>query len=144
MINNFLMMGKTILTGKNFEEITDEVEKRKQFLGFLTLMPFKRKEGIDRAIVLDFDLQKQEFSFRLDRELMEPEGDRKLTEECRNYFFAFKVGAPRDAKKFHSTNNVESLISRMVTNSIDYLADKRKNKKAGPWRVAVVQNELCS
>ncbi|MCP4221232.1 MAG: hypothetical protein GY765_41785, partial [bacterium] len=59
--------------------------------------------------------------------------DKELTEKNRAYFFAFKVGAPRDKKKFLASNNIESFISKTIPQSLEYLTDKQKDKKSAPW-----------
>jgi CRISPR-associated protein Csh1 len=124
MINNFGMVGKSILARDGYIECQKKIKKRELFLLHHTLMPVEKKESIDRAIVLNFDLEKKEFRFELDKE---------LDDINRDYFFAFKVGASNDRKKFLSTNNIESFLNRIVTDSLIYLTDKRSQKRTSQW-----------
>ena len=124
MINNFRIIGKSILAKDGYYQCSEELKKRKLSLFHHTLVPAERKKTIDRAITLDFDLEKKEFRFELDKELMDAN---------RNYFFAFKVGAPRDQKKFLSTNNIQNFLNKFISDSLDYLNKKRKNKKSSQW-----------
>ena len=124
MINNFGMVGKSILARDGYVECQNKIKKRELFLLHHTLLPVEKKESIDRAIVLNFDLEKNEFRFELDKE---------LDNTNRDYFFAFKVGASNDKKKFLSTNNIESFLNRLMTDSLFYLKDKRSHKKASQW-----------
>ncbi len=124
MINHFGMVGKSILARDGYVECQKKIKKRELFLLHHTLKPFEKKENIDRAIVLNFDLEKKEFRFEMDKE---------LEDTNRDYFFAFKVGASNDKKKFLSTNNIESFLNRTVTDSLIYLKDKRSQRKASQW-----------
>jgi CRISPR-associated protein Csh1 len=124
MINNFGMVGKSILTRDGYFECQNKIKKRELFLLHHTLMPVEKKDSIDRAIVLNFDLEKNEFRFELDKE---------IDDTNRDYFFAFKVGASNDKKKFLSTNNIESFLNRLMTDSLFYINDKRSQNRTSQW-----------
>lgn len=124
MIKNFQNIGKDVLRRSGYYGTNLDSERRRIFLLQQALIPRLKEKGIDRAIAINFDLEKREFSFELDKE---------LTEQNRDYFFAFKVGAPKDQKKFLSTNNFQGFIDQTFDESIDYLSQKRKNVKSHPW-----------
>ncbi|NIM10564.1 MAG: hypothetical protein GTO45_01090 [Candidatus Aminicenantes bacterium] len=124
MINHFRTIGKTVLHRGGYYDSEDQFSRKRTFLRFHTLLPSPRKDGLERAICLNFDLDKGEFWFLLDKE---------LDEENRDYFFAFKLGAPKDRKKFLVTNNFESFLNLTFTDSLAYLEEKRKDKKSGSW-----------
>ncbi|MCX6580067.1 MAG: hypothetical protein NT166_07775 [Candidatus Aminicenantes bacterium] len=124
MITNFRNIGKNVLKKGGYYDSRQEIEGKKIFLFHQSLVPLKKNKGLDRAIILNFDLDKREFFFELDKE---------LTETNRDYFFAFKVGASNDQKKFLATNNMESFIEKTFSDSLKYLDEKRKNKDSGPW-----------
>jgi CRISPR-associated Csh1 family protein len=124
MINHFKAIGKTILDNQGYYNTQDDTARKKAFLMFHTLRPYEKREGITHAIGLSFDFEKQEFRFLLDKE---------LSESNRDYFFAFKVGAPNDAKKFLATNNIESFINSTFTESLAYLEEKRNDKRSKSW-----------
>lgn len=124
MINNFSIVGKSILEKDGYYDSDDELKKRELMLYHHTLMPLDMADRIDRAIVLNFDLDKKEFRFELDRELVESN---------RKYFFAFKVGSSRDVKKFFSTNNIESFLNRVITDSITFINKRRSKKESSQW-----------
>jgi CRISPR-associated protein Csh1 len=69
-------------------------------------------------------MDKREFCFELDRE---------LDFLYRDYYFAFKVGSSNDQKKFLSTNNIQSFITKTFSDSIKYLDDRRGKKAPGKW-----------
>lgn len=120
MITNFKTMGRIVLEKEGYYSDIDPVRKRRKFLTFHTLKAAPRKEGIDRAICLDFDMDKGKFRFELDKE---------LTEESREYFFAFKLGAPKDRKKFLATNNFESFLTQTFSDTLAYLEEKREKNR---------------
>ena len=130
MINLFKNLGECVLRKAGYYNVEDNTEKRKIFLNFQSIvpMPRKKKDGEDdeitNAISLDFDTKKRFFDFVLDKE---------LSIENREYFFAFPVGAPRDKKKFLSTNNMPCFYSKVMTESIDYLNDRRSKTKSKKW-----------
>jgi len=124
MINNFKSVGKSILARDGYFESNERLKKRELLLFHHTLVPGERNKTIDRAIALNFDLEKKEFMFELDSELMDTN---------RNYFFAFKVGAANDKKKFLSTNNIQSFLNKFISDSLAYLNDKRSKKKSAQW-----------
>lgn len=114
-------MGRIVLEKEGYYSENDPVRKRRKFLKFHTLRPMPRKDGIHRAICMDFDMEKQEFRFDLDKE---------LNDENRDYFFAFKLGAPKDRKKFLATNNFESFLTLTFNDTLAYLEEKRKLKNS--------------
>ncbi len=124
MITNFRNIGKNVLKKGGYYDSQQEIEGKKIFLFHQSLVPLKKNKGLDRAIILNFNLDKREFFFELDKE---------LTETNRDYFFAFKVGASRDQKKFLATNNMESLIGKTLSDSLKYLDERRKAKDSGTW-----------
>lgn len=124
MITNFRNIGKNVLKKSGYYDSQQEIERKKIFLSHQSLIPYKKNNGPDRAIILNFNLDKGKFHFELDKELI-------VTN--RDYFFAFKVGASNDQKKFLATNNMESFIEKTFSDSLKYLDEKRKNKDSGPW-----------
>ncbi|MCU0286676.1 MAG: hypothetical protein MUF15_09775 [Acidobacteria bacterium] len=124
MITNFRNIGKNVLKKDGYYDSKQEIERKKIFLFHQSLIPNKKNNGLDRAIILNFNLDKGEFHFELDRELLDSN---------RDYFFAFKVGASNDQKKFLATNNIESFIEKTFSDSLKYLDEKRKNKDSGTW-----------
>lgn len=124
MINNFREIGKVVLKRSDYYNINQETQRRKIFLFHQSLVPFIKKKGIERAIALNFNLDKREFCFELDKQ---------LDESYRDYYFAFKVGSSNDKKKFLSTNNIESFINKTFSESSRYLDDRRQDKKSHSW-----------
>lgn len=124
MINNFREIGRVVLKRSDYFNTNQEIERRKIFLHHQSLVPFIKKKGIDRAIALNFNLDKREFCFELDRELVF---------QYRDYYFAFKVGSSNDQKKFLSTNNMQSFITKTFSDSCKYLDDRRGRKAPGKW-----------
>jgi hypothetical protein len=129
MINLFKNIGECVLRKAGYYDIDDDTEKRKIFLNFQSIVPMPRKkdgedDGVTNAISLDFNTKKRTFNFVLDKQ---------LSIENREYFFAFPVGAPRDKKKFLSTNNMPCFYNKVVTESIDYLNNRRSQKKSKKW-----------
>jgi len=128
MINSFRMLGKSILQAEGYYDESEDMGKRKIFLRHQSLVPKsqknKDKEEPEHAIALNFDTQKQEFRFQLDKE---------ITPEHRDYFFAFKVGNSGDKKKFLSTNTIATFYQKIFTESLKYLGNNRKQKKSKKW-----------
>ena len=129
MINLFKNIGECVLRKAGYYDIDDDIEKRKIFLNFQSIVPMLRKkngedDGVTNAISLDFNTRKKTFDFILDKE---------LSVENREYFFAFSVGSSNDKKKFLSTNNMPCFYSKFITDSIAYIEDKRKQKKSKQW-----------
>ena len=129
MINLFKNLGECVLRTAGYYDINNDTEKRKIFLKFQSIVPMPRKkdgkdDGVTNAISLNFNTKKRTFDFAIDKE---------LSIENREYFFAFPVGAPRDKKKFLSTNNMPCFYSKVVTESIEYLNDRRNKKKSKKW-----------
>lgn len=131
MINTFKDIGYSVLEKDGFYKTDNLADKRKIILFHQSLVPFEKedKKGnkiLDgRAICLNFDLDKKEIEFKL--------SDKELIEENREYFFSFKLGAPKDNKKFLSTNNIDTFYSALFKESIEYIQDKRKKNKSKEW-----------
>ena len=124
MINSFRMLGKSILQKEGYYDTEDENLKRDIYLKNQSIVPKQRKNGAERAIAIHFDTKKREFTFELDKE---------ITPGNRDYFFAFSVGAPRDRKKFLSTNNLGSFYKKVFDDSLSYLTDKRDKSETRGW-----------
>lgn len=126
MINLFKALGECVLQKAGYYNIKDDTEKRKLFLDFQSIVPKlnKKEEQVSNAICLDFDIKKETFNFILDKE---------LSIDNREYFFGFPVGAPRDKKKFLSTNNMPCFYTKVISESIDYLEDRRNRTKSRKW-----------
>ncbi len=124
MINSFKFLGKSILQREGYYEAEDENEKREIFLKTQSIVPTPRKNGAENAIAINFDTQKREFTF---------EWDKEITPGNRDYFFAFSVGAPKDKKKFLSTNDIGNFYNKVFDDSLVYLADRRKKSKTKKW-----------
>lgn len=104
--------------------------KRYIFLINQTIKPkpnIKKDEYVldNRAICLNFDLENNCFEFRL--------SDLELDEKNRNDFFAFKLPAPKDKKKFLMTNNLNTFYSSLFKESIEYITDRRKKKNSAKY-----------
>ena len=131
MINTFQVIGRTILEKDGYYDTEDIIEKRKKLLFYQSIVPFEKKDKkgnkiLDgRAICLNFDIEKNEIEFRL--------SEKELTEENREYFFAFKLGAPKDKKKFLSTNNISTILSFTFLGAFEYLQEKRENRNSKKW-----------
>ncbi len=121
MIYSFRMLGKSILQAEGYYDEPEEIGKRKIFLKHQSIPASEKKgkEEPEHAIALNFDTQKREFRFELDRQ---------ITPAYRDYFFAFKVGSSRDKKKFLSTNSVSVFYKKIFTESLEYINKKRKGK----------------
>jgi CRISPR-associated protein Csh1 len=118
------MLGKSILQKAGYHDTKDENLKREIYLKNQSIVPKQRKNGAERAIAIYFDTKKREFTFELDKE---------ITPGNRDYFFAFSVGAPRDRKKFLSTNNLGSFYKKVFDDSLSYLTDKRDKSETRGW-----------
>ena len=105
MINSFRILGKSILQKAGYYDTEDENQRREIYLKNQSIVPEQRKDRAKNAIAINFDTQKREFTFELDKE---------ITPGNRDYFFAFSVGAPKDKKKFLSTNNMGSFTKRFL------------------------------
>jgi len=131
MINTFKDIGYSVLKKDEYFKTDDIAEKREKLLFHQSLIPFERKDKqgnriLDgRAICLNFDLDRKEIEFKL--------SDKELIEENREYFFAFKLGAPKDNKKFISTNNLDTFYSALFKESIDYIQKKKNDNKSKKW-----------
>lgn len=124
MINSFRMLGKSILQKAGYFDIKEENQKREIFLRIQSIVPNPRENRAKNAIAINFETQKREFTF---------EWDKEITPGNRDYFFAFSVGAPRDRKKFLSTNNLRSFYKEVFDDSLSYLTDKRDKGKTREW-----------
>ena len=131
MINAFKKVGYSILKNDGYFNTENNTEKRRKLLFHQSLVPFEKKDKkgnkiLDgRAICLNFDLDKKEIEFKL--------SDKELIEENREYFFAFKLGAPKDKKKFLSTNSLDTFYSAIFSETVLYIQDKRKKNKSKEW-----------
>jgi hypothetical protein len=72
MIRNFRDIGKDVLKRNIYYQTNQEIERRKIFLFHQSMIPFKKRREIKRAIVLNFNLNRNEFFFELDMELDAP------------------------------------------------------------------------
>ena len=138
MINDFKNIGYSVLE-KKYYNIVDIDQKRKALLFHQSLVPFEKKdkkgkkilEG--RAICLNFDLDNNKINFKQTNE--------ELVKEHRSHFFALKLGAPKDKKKFLSTNKVASFYSTVFKESIEYIISKKNNDKSKKWFSENISNE---
>jgi CRISPR-associated protein Csh1 len=118
------MLGKSILQKAGYFDIKEENQKREIFLRIQSIVPNPRENRAKNAIAINFETQKREFTF---------EWDKEITPGNRDYFFAFSVGAPRDRKKFLSTNNLRSFYKKVFDDSLSYLTDKRDKGETREW-----------
>jgi CRISPR-associated protein Csh1 len=118
------MMGRTVLEHEGYYDTGDDLVRKKTFLRFHTLVPYVKKDGIERVICLDFNLDKREFEFSLGME---------LSTDNRDNIFALRMGAPRDPKKFLITNNFENFLSITISDSLAYLEKIRREAKSRAW-----------
>ncbi len=128
MINDFKNIGKIALKKSGyFDNAVNEIGKRKILLDFLSIKPYSQnKEETDRALVLNFDLKKKEFSFKLGKE---------LSEENRKFLFAFSLSdaGSNTAKQFLATNKIDTLTGKVYFDSQKNLSKYRKSTKIKPW-----------
>ena len=124
MINSFKILGKSILQKEGYYDTEDENQKREIFLKIQSIVPNPQENKAKNAIAINLETQKREFTFELDKE---------ITPENRDYFFAFSVGAPKDKKKFLSTNNMGSIYKKVFNDSFSYLEGRRKERKTKKW-----------
>ena len=124
MINSFRILGKSILQKQGYYDTEDENQKREIYLKTQSILPEQREDRAKNAIAINFNNQKREFTF---------EWDKEITPWNRDYFFAFSVGAPKDQKKFLSTNNVRTFYRKIFDDSLSYLAKRRKGSKTKKW-----------
>jgi len=124
MINSFRMLGKGILQKAGYYDTDNESLKREMYLKNQSIIPIQRKNGVEDAIAIHFDTKKRQFTF---------EWDKEITPGNRDYFFAFSVGSSNDKKKFLSTNNMRSFYKKMFNDSLTFLEEGRKTKKAQKW-----------
>jgi len=125
MINSFRMLGKSILQSEGYYNEPEGIKKRKFFLNHQSLPMVKKKsaEETEHAIALNFDTQKQEFYFAIDKE---------ITPANKDYFFAFKATS-NVTKKFFATNNIACFYKNFFKGSLSYLAKERKGSKTKKW-----------
>jgi len=131
VINAFKDIGYSILKKDEFFQTENIIEKRRRLLFHQSLVPYEKKDKQGnkvlngRAICLNFDLDKKEIEFKL--------SEKELIEENREYFFAFRLGAPKDKKKFLSTNNLDTFYSAIFSETLLYIQDKRNNNRSREW-----------
>ena len=130
MINNFKKIGQLTLEKNNYYNQSKK-NKRKILLQYQAITPKALKDNkgnilLDgKTICLNFDLQHENFEFKL--------SNYDLSENNIDKFFAFRLNAPKDKKKFLMTNNIATFYSAVFKESLDYLNDKRENKKSEEW-----------
>ncbi|MBW8002904.1 MAG: hypothetical protein FVQ80_12930 [Planctomycetes bacterium] len=131
MINNFRVLGKSVLLEAGYYDTADEAKRREIFLKNQTIKttaPSGNDEQTKRAIAINFNTKNKTISFTLDKE---------ITEENRDYFFALKHGASKDERKFLSTNcpriGGNPHFGKTITESINYIANKRSKKEISNW-----------
>ena len=118
MINNFKTIGNNVLTHDGyFQEDLLEEEKNIIYIRRQTLVPRRKKNALERAVCINFDLDNQTFKFSLDKEI-------DSDQETRNHFNAFKLGAPKDKKKFLITNNIDCFYNKVFSESKEYIEAK--------------------
>ncbi|MBS3767450.1 MAG: hypothetical protein KGY75_04960, partial [Candidatus Cloacimonetes bacterium] len=130
MIENFLKIGEILLQKDNYYETENDFEKRKKLLFYQSLVPrvkIKKEQPIlnGKALVLNFDLKNNHFKFKLSNIELDKDNRRKL--------LAFKLGAPRDKKKFFATNNISAFYDKTYVDSLKYIEDKRNKNKSKEW-----------
>jgi CRISPR-associated protein Csh1 len=124
MIEHFKSIGRSVLESNGYAQAEDPCERRRAFLSPLTLIPYSPKDRVMSAICIDFDLEKKTVKFFEDKELII---------ENREYFFALKVGASNDKKKFLCTNQCKSLLNNTFIEIPAYLKDKRQEEISSQW-----------
>lgn len=131
MINNFKNIGEILLENDGFYKTDDPIAKRKILLHHQTLKPYRKRDNqgnviLDgKAICLNFNFNNCQIDFRLSKE--------DIHESNKDIFFAFRLGAPGDKKKFLSTNSLDSFFSNLFTQSMDYIKEKRNKNKSRSW-----------
>lgn len=130
MINDFKKIGKMVLENEGYYEIDNIDKKREKLLFYQSLIPkikIKNEEKVldGKALVLNFNLKNKYFEFKL--------SDRDLEKDNREYFLAFALGAPRDKKKFLSTNNLSTFYDKIFSDSVNYIVSKKENNKSKEW-----------
>ena len=132
MINNFKYIGNAILSkNEYYNNESKNLKKRELLLFHQSLIPRlaknKNKDILfdGKTICLNFDLKNETYEFKL--------SDFDMSEQNRSRIFAFKLNAPKDKKKFLMTNNITTFYSSAIKESLEYLAEKRKNKKSSDW-----------
>jgi len=131
MLNNFKQIGNSLLEKYwNSNEEIDNLKRRLSLLYYQSLIPRTAKNNEDilldgKTICLNFDLKNETYEFKL--------SDFDMSEQNRSRIFAFKLNAPKDKKKFLMTNNITTFYSSAIKESLEYLAEKRKNKKSSDW-----------
>jgi CRISPR-associated protein Csh1 len=131
MINNFKNIGQSVLRKSGYYDTADEMEKRKIFLFHQSLIPYVKKDKDNNAILsgkaicFNFFLKNKQFRIQL--------SDKDLTETNREYFCGFRLGAPKDKKKFLITNNVDTIYSAVFKESVEYIDDKLNKAASREW-----------
>ncbi|MCP4218144.1 MAG: hypothetical protein GY765_26135, partial [bacterium] len=67
MIQHFKQIGHGLLKPTGNQPPPSLTDKRTRLLSFHTLKPIVRKNGITRAVALDFNLETNSFQFQLDK-----------------------------------------------------------------------------
>lgn len=139
MINNFKNIGQAVLTKSGYYNTDDVMEKRKIFLSYQSIIPYQKtnKDGnklLDgKAICFNFDLKNRQFRIHL--------SDRELTETNRDYFLGFRLGAPKDKKKFMTTNNTDTIYSALFKETVEYIDDKLQRAGSRKWIENNIKND---
>ena len=130
MINKFQKVGLHIL---NEKIIKDEEIKKFKFLKTNAIIP-QSNERIERAILINFNLQTKNFKFKL--------SEKELSPENRDYFFAHsKKGS--GFKIYLNTNSILTLISDTINDSLKNL-DKLSKGKTKAWYKKYIDTDYYS
>lgn len=124
MISAMKMLGKSILLRAGYYESEDESKKREIYLKHQSIIPRQSEKREKFAVALNFDMQTSEFDIFLDEE---------ITPGNRDVFFAFSLGAPKDKKKFLSTNSMAGFYTKTFDDALTYIESRRNNRKTGQW-----------
>ena len=131
MINYFKNIGYNALDEIGYFDTEDTTTRRRKILYYQSIKPEidtdrsgdKRLDG--KAICLNFNLKDGKIEFKL--------SDYQLMKKYRGEFFAFRLGAPKDKKKFLMTNNITTFFKDVFKQSIEYLKNKRNSKDSKKW-----------
>jgi len=123
MIERLQKIGASVLSG-SLDNSMSEVEQRKAKLLELLTVPTIKKDGMKKAICINFNLNEGTFAFEEDVLDLIPENKHDL--------FALNQGG--NAKRiFSATNSIDYLISKFIDDSKDYLTKCRKGSKSKKW-----------
>ncbi len=136
MIDVFKQIGRKVLDQGGNQ--SGELQRRQNYLYYQTIKPEVREHRGEKildgkGINLNFDLNNDQIEFRRTK--------KDLSEKHRGYFFALELQAPRDEKKFLSTNNISYFFSDVFTGMQRYINKKLSNKKSKTWVKANISQE---